>query len=45
MSLLHLDEILAPRSLRKILNHGPDVLLDPLVHLPPTKLFSIRLVE
>ncbi len=40
---LHVVEILVPRRLRKILHHlihhGPDVLLDPLVHLPPTKLF------
>ncbi len=40
---LHLDEILVPRSLRKILHrlahHGGDVLLDPLIHLPPTKMF------
>ena len=36
---LHLAQILAPRSLRKILHHVAHVLLDPLIHLPPTKMF------
>ena len=32
---LHLAQILAPR---KILHRSPDILLDPTIHLPPTKL-------
>jgi hypothetical protein len=33
---LHLDEILV---LHRLAHHGGDVLLDPLIHLPPTKMF------
>ncbi len=34
---LHLTQILAPRSLRKIPHHWPDILLDDRIHVPPTK--------
>ncbi len=34
--VLHLVQILVPRSLRKILHHWPDILLEPDIHVPTT---------